>query len=161
MNRYHSQQDIFDRIVTAVLAQGQRAMAEIAGSKVCRYRGEGGCKCAVGHLIPDNRYREDFEGLTLGRAHGGGDREPYHLMLQAIAEEIGHYVLDDHTMHLLTSLQMAHDRGGTGRWHSVPFRQDFGGRARAVAVLFDLSTIRLDDELAKYTAEQRTPESTL
>jgi len=29
---------------------------------VCAYRGDNGCKCAVGHLIPDSIYKSDMEG---------------------------------------------------------------------------------------------------
>lgn len=32
----------------------------------CKYRGEQGTKCAVGHLIPDEFYSEDMEGLGVG-----------------------------------------------------------------------------------------------
>lgn len=28
----------------------------------CRYRGDNGTKCAVGHLIPDDKYSPSFEG---------------------------------------------------------------------------------------------------
>lgn len=35
------------------------------GDTICRYRGDNGAKCAVGILIPDERYDPRFEGGTV------------------------------------------------------------------------------------------------
>lgn len=35
------------------------------GDMICRYRGDNGAKCAVGVLIPDERYEPRFEGNTV------------------------------------------------------------------------------------------------
>ena len=32
---------------------------------LCLYRGPGNRKCAIGHLIPDNLYKAEFEKLTI------------------------------------------------------------------------------------------------
>lgn len=51
-------QEMFDKVAAHLLAQGTPAMA---GGK-CRYRGANGTKCAIGCLIPDERYDARFEG---------------------------------------------------------------------------------------------------
>ncbi len=59
-----SGQEVFDIVYRHLLTQNARA--EVQGlsnaSISCRYRAPGGLKCAIGCLIPDSRYREDFEG---------------------------------------------------------------------------------------------------
>jgi len=62
MNR----QEIFDKVSSGLLAQGAVCTRIIAskGAKALRlaYRGEGGCRCAAGFLIPDILYRPEMEG---------------------------------------------------------------------------------------------------
>jgi hypothetical protein len=53
-------QEIFDKAATHLLTQNSRSI--IPGTDTCAYRGEGGKKCAVGAVIDDADYREDFEG---------------------------------------------------------------------------------------------------
>jgi hypothetical protein len=35
------------------------------GRAACRYRGDEGCKCAIGHLIPDDKYDPAMETLRV------------------------------------------------------------------------------------------------
>ena len=63
-------QEIFDKIVTHLLTQKERA--SVAGTEnpkpICKYRLRVGCKtlsCAIGALIPNEVYREEFEGQTV------------------------------------------------------------------------------------------------
>lgn len=51
---------VFNHVMRGFAAQGWRRSLSKTGA--CRYRGEGGCKCAIGHLIPDSRYSPDIEG---------------------------------------------------------------------------------------------------
>lgn len=55
------EQDDFDKAVGGVIAQGGFARDE---NGKCFYRGEGGLKCAVGHLIPDSAYKPEMEGKS-------------------------------------------------------------------------------------------------
>jgi len=49
--------------ITAVIAQGEQSVNEEGG---CMYRGDGGCKCAIGFLIPDKKYnQEEMEGESV------------------------------------------------------------------------------------------------
>lgn len=54
-----TRQEIFNTVATALLAQGKASYARYGG---CLYRGPDGTKCAVGHLIPDEKYRPSLEG---------------------------------------------------------------------------------------------------
>lgn len=52
------------KAIEATLKQGEQSIEE--SGKTCLYRGENGLKCLVGHMIPDEAYREDFESYTAG-----------------------------------------------------------------------------------------------
>jgi hypothetical protein len=53
-----SMQEIFNKVATHLLRQGQRSTDE---RDDCAYRGQGGLSCAVGCLIPDELYSPEFE----------------------------------------------------------------------------------------------------
>lgn len=53
-------QEHFDKGVAGVLAQGGPARGVLG----CRYRMDDGRKCLVGHLIPENLYADELEGMT-------------------------------------------------------------------------------------------------
>ena len=58
---FKTKQEIFDAVCKGLAAQGfQRSVSRAFA--VCRYRGEGGRKCAIGHLIPDDKYSIELEG---------------------------------------------------------------------------------------------------
>lgn len=51
-------QELFDKVRTHLLTQNDRSVR----GAVCLYRGPAGLKCAIGALIPDDRYDESLEG---------------------------------------------------------------------------------------------------
>lgn len=53
-----SKQEIFDTVVNHLHKQGKPA--EVGNT--CRYRTEDGLMCAVGCLIPDDKYKPEMEG---------------------------------------------------------------------------------------------------
>ncbi len=58
-------QDIFDTVSKHLLTQGKKSVMNPtgeAGDADCAYRGVGGLKCAIGCLIPDDRYHAGLEG---------------------------------------------------------------------------------------------------
>jgi hypothetical protein len=55
-------QEIFDTAYKGLAAQGFVRSQDSGGN--CMYRGGGGRKCAIGHLIPDEKYRHELEDLT-------------------------------------------------------------------------------------------------
>lgn len=86
-----SKQETFDTVCKALIAQGKPAVAVNGyGGRACRYRTEDGCKCAAGHLIPDDKYNPALEGYSLGD--------------NRVAEAIG-----DHDRKLVGALQALHD----------------------------------------------------
>lgn len=65
-------QNIFDHVVKNLHKQNKRSMTLISfalfGDKTsCAYRGDGGCKCAAGWLIPDEDYIPFMEGRSVNR----------------------------------------------------------------------------------------------
>jgi len=63
MNR----QQIFDNVYLGLMSQGFRQSVVTFNidtphtHQMCKYRGEGGLKCAVGWLIPDDMYDDELE----------------------------------------------------------------------------------------------------
>lgn len=51
-------QSLFETAARGCFAQGKQSVQ----GYFCAYRGEAGCKCAIGHCIPDELYQTDMEG---------------------------------------------------------------------------------------------------
>lgn len=51
-NDIHSKEEVMDFVEEKLLQQGQLSLDD----NRCKYHGDNGCKCAIGHLIPDDRY---------------------------------------------------------------------------------------------------------
>ena len=54
-----TRQEVFDKALAHLRAQGQSSMRD---DGYCLYRSPEGLKCAIGALVPDEKYNEDFEG---------------------------------------------------------------------------------------------------
>ena len=66
-------QEIFDKVSLHLLTQNEKSIAkdEFGRQKMCLYRGANGLKCAIGCLIPDDKYdREAMEGLAASSFNG-------------------------------------------------------------------------------------------
>ena len=64
MNR----QQAFDIAAKHLLAQGKKSYLDPVtpfGYPPCAYRGEGGLKCAIGALIPDDQYSYKMENMSV------------------------------------------------------------------------------------------------
>lgn len=96
-------QEVFDYVVGSLFKQGEQSM-DSSGS--CRYRGENGCMCAIGWLIPDDDYQGGLEGKCVTGHHP----------LVAILKNLGH---TPH-MEMLFQLQSVHDNYTTtaNNWRS-------------------------------------------
>ena len=97
-------QELYNRVVAHLLAQGCAAKEWVVHfrgiqSKLCRYRTADGKKCAVGCLIPDDRYTPDLEGKT-------ATQEP-------VAAAAG---LEPHNFQLAARLQCIHDSVEPDQW---------------------------------------------
>ena len=100
-----ARQDIFDRVATHLLLQGRPALN---AEGYCKLRGNDGTKCAVGCLIPDERYHQQLEQIAAVYDPEQGNTDPF------LLELIG--VHDDATIYLLSRLQMLHDEEDSPVW---------------------------------------------
>ena len=120
-------QEIFDIGAAGVIAQGRPAIDRglSGGSNLCAYRGEGGCKCFLGQLIPDDAYSPKLEGL------GPSDPE----LTDAMG--LGPDYVGEFRDQFLKDCQAAHDDAAV----QVPtelFLTEFRARARRVATQWGL-----------------------
>lgn len=60
-----TRQQTFDAVARHLFKQGRMSMDLKSGDVVgsCRYRSKDGCRCAIGAVIPDDRYDPRMEGL--------------------------------------------------------------------------------------------------
>lgn len=129
-----TKQEIFDTVVRNLHAQGRPA---VNSKGHCEYRTADGCKCAVGGLIPDDKYGRSLEGCVV--------TSPY--VLAALPEAMRHHV------DLLSDLQAAHDN----RWVTT---DGFGGEQtitpdRFVRELYSIAFgHRLDPSVIRETFEK-------
>lgn len=94
-----TKQETFDTVVRALIAQGGPSTERTASGIRCRYRGDGGRKCAAGQLIPDDWYEEAMEGRSVS---DGAD-------IGAVLAEHGHDLC------LVGDLQYRHDNASWTR----------------------------------------------
>ena len=92
MHKLPSAQEVFDIVVNHLFTQGRPARQDDGRG---RYRMTSGFCCAVGVLIPDGMYKEEFEGASA-----------YRLIDKLYALELADW--REHN-HLLSSLQRVHD----------------------------------------------------
>lgn len=55
-------QEIFNRAYEGLRKQGFK---QAISQDVCQYRTEDGKRCAIGQLIPESKYRLEFEGVSI------------------------------------------------------------------------------------------------
>ncbi len=93
-------QETFDRVAAHLLNQGERSYV----GEACAYRGKNGLKCAVGCLIPDDRYTANIEGV------------PVCIMLAKELETLLGFPVSITQVNLLQKLQEIHDQDAPARW---------------------------------------------
>jgi hypothetical protein len=86
-----SEQEAFDIVVRGLAAQGWERSADEHGD--CAYRGLGGRKCAIGHLIPDDLYDGALEGNGISSvlSYRYGIREAIGSVSHLLEEMQGHH----------------------------------------------------------------------
>jgi len=122
-----TKQQIFDKVVSHLLHQGERATSEDGR---CSYRGQNGTQCAAGCLIDDEYYSADLEGsvvysVSVRRA----------LQLSGVCDD---YNNNEAPLDVLRSLQSIHDFDEVTDWPS---------RFRAVARAFNVDPAVVDYRL--------------
>lgn len=95
-----TKQETFDTVAKHLLTQGERSESSFG----CAYRGDGGLKCAVGVLIPEERYYPDMEGASVSNT-------PF--ILNGVAKLMRRL---GHDLALLGELQRVHDEHEPDDW---------------------------------------------
>lgn len=122
-------QEILDRVYPHLLTQRRKSLRKIGfDDEGCAYRGEDGCSCAIGCLIPDDMYDPEIEGCGIDinfYLYGYVLFESQERMAW-IEYRLG--LLD--SLPLLSLLQTVHDGYSVNEWES---------RLRSVADEFGLT----------------------
>lgn len=105
-----TKQKIFDRVARHLLTQNKKAWR----GNVCSYRDTDGLTCAVGCLIPPERYEARFEGLDISRPDGLDSRGEARAALYAALHAAG--VDAKRSERLLRHLQSVHDDYNVEEW---------------------------------------------
>ena len=140
-----SLQKMFDTAAVGMLRQGKKSIK----NGDCQYRGSGGCKCAVGFLIPDDLYSPAIEGASivyLKTRPDDGRRSQIEL------ERILHQMkmLDDGRMKLLIDLQEIHDTAPMMNMH-INTRLYWYRGLETIAQSHNLSTKSIDKVMKELT----------
>lgn len=96
-----NKQEIFNTVAQHLLSQNERSME----NDRCAYRNSAGLKCAVGCLIPDEKYSEDLEGKTVRSFY---DTNLFEDVFDPKNNEI---------WRMLSHLQDIHDGASTVEWY--------------------------------------------
>lgn len=113
-------QEAFNKAYLGVIQQGRKS----GHGQSCLYR-DGTAKCGIGHLIPDEHYKEDFEswGVT------------FNVENESMGEALEAGGFPDAANHLefLSALQAAHD------FSDYPFINQFKVKMRVLAQIYHLT----------------------
>lgn len=104
-------QTIFTKVATHLLTQNKQALRTVSMGTTCAYRGNDGTSCAIGCLIPDDKYDPLMEGSSI-------DRNPRVLgVLSDIGIDTADQALNTYSTYaLLDSLQSIHDGYLSSSW---------------------------------------------
>lgn len=115
---------IFNTVANHLVRQNRQSLRKTDELNKCAYRSDDGtnCKCAMGVLIPDDKYDPIFEGYSLhsriNRLAGYGDLtnvcEPV-LVLATIFKDLNY---SNDNMRLVLELQFIHDNVPVKEWNS-------------------------------------------
>jgi hypothetical protein len=111
-----SAQELFDTVATALLKQGRPSM-QTGNRSACMYRGPDDCKCAIGHLIPDEEYNSEYEFKSIAEVL-------QNFPIPITSEKIGGHG------RLTRALQMAHDDAA---FSGLPWLSSWKGRMATLA----------------------------
>lgn len=94
-----TKQEIFDKVVAHLRAQGGKALNE---NQMCQYRARDGAKCAIGCLILDEHYSKSLEGENVDQV----------LVYDALRAS----GMPSKAIDLVRELQKVHDCVRTNQW---------------------------------------------
>lgn len=111
MLNHEEKQEIFTRVWTGMKAQGFRIsmgyrLGQVEG---VMYRGRNGYKCSLGHLIPDEKYKLDFEGMSVDWPESANKSLAEQKLQRELNEAIGFDSETDEDLQFFSELQSIHD----------------------------------------------------
>lgn len=119
-------QEVFDKIVKGILAQGKQAIRNDRNTCAYRVKKDDGTvlKCAVGMLIPDDKYELRLEGFTVRELCIGESDSVEYTLAQS---------------NMVRALQLAHDRYNC-KVVNISFVETFSTRAVCIGTALGLWT---------------------
>lgn len=107
-------QATYNKVKAHLLSQNKRAVSKDGD---CLYRAPDGSKCAIGCLIPDDKYSPEFEHKSAARGiyrYGLGIKsQPEVYNLGKVLATLGFTSEDEH---FISQLQSIHDRHAVESW---------------------------------------------
>lgn len=103
-------QEAFFKAASGMLRQGRKSEMPMPGDLQCAYRGDGGAKCAIGHLMSDEYYRTKFDDLAYTLANDGSEE-----VCDAL-EASGISFAEPRMLSMLLALQEVHDCYEVQNW---------------------------------------------
>ena len=104
--------ELFTKVQAHLLAQNKKSTSCIDGEDVCCYRGADGLKCAIGAVIPDDRYAPELEGSL----HAMKLRA---MLLELFQIDPNNSEDSNYFLTLAAKLQGIHDFNSTTRWKAL------------------------------------------
>ncbi len=105
-----TRKEVFEKVKNHLLAQMEVSLTDGSeaggGAPMCAYRGRNGLKCAIGCLIPDEKYSQKLEGISISRVSSA-------TLLSALDGEVP---TDRDTITMLYFLQGIHDGDHPRDW---------------------------------------------
>lgn len=111
-------QSIFNTVKEHLLTQNEKSLKHCQFNTECRYRGDGGTKCAVGFLIKDEYYSPDLEGVAVCLSPSRDLVSRVHKVIKALEASLG-YSLNKAEISLLSFLQGIHDNNTIDYWEEA------------------------------------------
>ena len=97
-----TREEVFDKVAIHLLKQGKKSMSPIGGG--CVYRGPNGLACAIGCLIPDDKYIPDIESFNVDG------------LMSNYPEVVKGTAITDEFLTILQELQVVHDCREVSSW---------------------------------------------
>lgn len=116
MPLYHTKQEVFDLILEGVRKQGGLSV----NGTMCAYRSNEGKRCAIGLLIPDDRYVPDMEGSTYSTMWGSYYHKEGNTCDEEFVNARNYRIIrslfgDGISDEFLCKMQKAHDHAASGK----------------------------------------------
>lgn len=102
------EQSVFDRVAKHLLKQNEQSIKIISdgqSSPVCMYKGPNGLKCAIGCLIPEDRYDPSFELQSVNNP-----------AIMMMLEDVFQFEHSIYALGFLNDLQLLHDSNTPDMW---------------------------------------------